>query len=106
MFDWRKLILLNLIVHLIVLNIALVILGLSSLLSAKPTLATLPAQEQAIAQNLRVQRWDYWRIRLRTTSLEEDWKTVSESGKNGWEMINCDVESGDNFILCFFKRPI
>jgi hypothetical protein len=102
MFDWRKLILLNL----IVLNIALVILGFSSLLSAKPTLATLPGQEQSIAQNTRVQKWDYWRIRLRTTSLEEDWKTVIETGKNGWEMVNCDVESSDNSILCFFKRPI
>jgi uncharacterized membrane-anchored protein YitT (DUF2179 family) len=102
MFDWRKLILLNL----IVLNIALVILGFSSLLSAKPTLATLPGQEQFIAQNSLVQKWDYWRIRLRTTFMEEDWKTVLETGKNGWEMVNCDMESSDNSILCFFKRPI
>lgn len=91
---------------LIVLNIALVILGFSSLFSAKPTLATMLGQEQLIGQNSRIQRWDYWRIRLRNASLEEDWKTVIESGKNGWEMINCDFESGDNSILCFFKRPI
>ncbi len=102
MFDWRKLILVNL----IVLSIALVILGFSSLFSTKPTLATLPGQQQVIAQDSRVRRWDYWLIRLRTTSLEEDWKTVLESGKNGWEMINCDLESSDNSILCFFKRPI
>ena len=91
MFDWRKLILLNL----IVLNIALLILALGGLISPQPTLATAPSP-QIIAQNSRIQKWEYWRIKLRNNSLEEDWKTVIETGKNGWEMVNCGMGDNDN----------
>jgi len=105
MFDWKKLILLNL----IVLNIALVILALGGLISPQPTLAN-PAyseqSEQIMAQNLSIQKWEYWRIKLRNNSLEEDWNTVIETGKNGWEMVNCGLGDNDSYILCFFKRPI
>ena len=102
MFDWKKLILLNL----IVLNIALLILAFGGFIFPKPTLAKVSAQEQIIAQNSSVQKWEYWRIKLRNNSLEDDWKTVIETGKNGWEMVNCGLGENESYILCFFKRPI
>lgn len=100
MFDWKKLLLINL----IILNIALAILGFGGLFYPKTTLAN-PPQPDILAQN-RIQKWDYWRIKLRTNALEEDWKTVLETGKNGWEMVNCDGEENEMYIMCFFKRPI
>lgn len=102
MFDWKKLILLNL----IVLNIALLILAFGGFISPKPTLANISDQQQIIAQNSSVQKWEYWRIKLRNNSLEDDWKTVIETGKNGWEMVNCGLGENESYILCFFKRPI
>ena len=101
MFDWRKLIVLNL----IVLNIALLILAFGGLISSRPTLATPPSQ-QIVAQNSSIKKWEYWRIKLRNTSLEDDWKTVIETGKNGWEMVNCGLGENESYILCFFKRPM
>lgn len=29
---------------------------------------------------------------------------LNQLGKDGWEMITCSLESGNNFLFCAFKR--
>jgi hypothetical protein len=36
-----------------------------------------------------------------------DWKIISdEQGSQGWELVNFQLDSGNNYILAVFKRPI
>lgn len=52
---------------------------------------------------LKSRRWEYLRVQVESHKIKNSDETVSELGRQGWELVSV-VEAGNSWIHFWFKR--
>ncbi len=51
-----------------------------------------------------VRRWEYLRVQVESQKIKSSDETISELGRQGWELTGV-VEAASSWIHLWFKRP-